>query len=453
MQHSHYFRDASPAWRRVPFSTTSAIQGTCRLLLLLSLLLMACSLCGGTDLLCGVAPAKAFIDWTQFHFVPCHTGFNPHEFILSPVTVGSLALRWSYQTGSSEVSSSAVANGVMYFAAGYGNAALYALNASTGVLLWRSRPVALLDSPVVANGVVYIDSSDGYLHALNGTTGTPLWRFPNGYLGGDLPTAPTVANGVVYIGSNDRNLYAVNANTGALLWKYTIGGAHILSSPAVANGVVYFGSFDEPNFYALNASTGALLWKYTTGSVPSSPAVVNGVVYIESLFTSDNYYLHALDAATGALLWGSTVGQGIASPAVANGVVYAGSSNGGLYALNASTGAPLWQYPTAAEVDSSPAVANGVVYFGSDDNNLYALNAATGALLWQYTTGGVVRSSPTVVNGVVYVGSEDGNLYSFGLSGGLLSKSLSLPELPDPALLQPSTPLTITLNDLQKGVE
>ncbi len=50
-----------------------------------------------------------------------------------------------------------------------------------------------------------------------------------------------MANGVVYVGSSDDNVYALNASTGALLWKYTTGN-YVDSSPAVANGVVYIGS-------------------------------------------------------------------------------------------------------------------------------------------------------------------------------------------------------------------
>ncbi len=81
--------------------------------------------------------------------------------------------------------------------------------------------------------------------------------------GAAVVSSPAVANGVVYVGSSDQNVYALNASTGALLWKYTTGGQIDHSSPAVTNGVVYVGSFDG-NVYALNASTGALLWKYPT---------------------------------------------------------------------------------------------------------------------------------------------------------------------------------------------
>jgi hypothetical protein len=91
---------------------------------------------------------------------------------------------------------------------------------------------------------------------------------------------------------------------------------------------------------------------------------------------------------------------------------------------------------------------------------MYALNASTGAPLWQYATGDISVSSPAVANGVVYVGSDsdDGNLYAFDLSG-LYSNEFSPPERPDPNLLrpnwalQPSTPVTSMRSDSQEQLE
>ena len=140
------------------------------------------------------------------------------------------------------------------------------------------------------------------LYALDASTGALLWKYATG---DGTYSSPAVANGVVYVGSDDGNVYALNAGTGALLWKYDdrkhyrllAGGGQwrslcrlrrpqpvrlerqhgrtpvevhnrrqrFTSSPAVANGVVYVGSGDG-NVYALDASTGALLWTYTTGA-------------------------------------------------------------------------------------------------------------------------------------------------------------------------------------------
>ena len=277
-----------------------------------------------------------------------------------------------------------------------------------GTEIWTYKTeLGVFSSPAVADGVVYVGSSDGNVYALNAATGAHIWAYTTG---SHVGSSPAVANGVLYVGSSDGNVYALNAATGTQIWNF-ITGYLVTSSPAVADGIVYVGSWDH-NVYALNAATGALLWNYTTEDLLySSPAVVNGVVYVGS----NDHNVYALNAATGTQIWNFITGYPVtSSPAVSNGIVYVGSGDNKLYALNAATGAHIWTYTTGGWVYSSPAVADGVVYVGSNDKNVYAFNAATGALIWTYTTGSQVGSSPAVANGVLYVGSDDGNVYALG---------------------------------------
>ena len=388
------------------------------------LLLLMCSLLAAQqhiplpNLPCGIPSTTAFTNWVEFRYDNCHSGYNPNEFLLGSATAGKLVFDWSYKTGAEVRSSPAVANGVVFIASDD----LYALNSTTGELLWKYPNVFTVSSPAVANGMVYVGSSDANLYAVHAATGTLLWKYTTG---GAVTSSPTVVNGSVYVASTDANVYALDARTGALLWKFATEGISITSSPAVANGVLYIGAEDhivrsgvaveEGSVRALDAATGTLLWIYPTLTwIDSSPAVSNGIVYAGSL--DGTFY--ALNSNDGSLLWQFTAGDHNlqSSPAVAGGVVYFGSTDGNIYALNAKTGDLLWQYTTGGAVISSPAVANGVVYVGSyDGNSLYALNASTGALLWSYNVGDVIESSPAVVNGMVYVGSYDANLYAFHL--------------------------------------
>lgn len=361
-------------------------------------------------------------DWSQFHFGPDRSGLNPYETILSPNTVGNLALKWQAVTGFS-LSSPVLANGAVYVIGRDDNGFfLVALSASTGDLLWKYRMASGAGTPAIVNGVVYVGSDA--LYALNATTGALIWKYSG------VNGTPAVANGVVYSGT-ERALYALNASSGALLWKYT--GSGPLDTPAVANGMVYFGSINT-YVYALNASTGAFVWSYkNTAEIYSAPAVANGVVYF-------NPGLYAVDASTGALLWRKQGDcQCIDTPAVANGMIYAGSMQGwgGVAAYNAATGVALWTYVTGAGVYCSPAVANGVVYLRDTGGNMYALSASTGALLWKYAIGPGLYGSPAVDNGMVYVRDDNGTLYAFGLPNQQMSEQFSPPPRPDPALLTP----------------
>jgi eukaryotic-like serine/threonine-protein kinase len=99
--------------------------------------------------------------------------YNPYETVLGVNNVGSLQLKWSYDTGSSMASSPAVANGVVYI--GNWDGTVYALKASTGAKLWSYKTGGVASSPGVANGVMYVGSFDGNVYALNANTGTKLW--------------------------------------------------------------------------------------------------------------------------------------------------------------------------------------------------------------------------------------------------------------------------------------
>ncbi|GAC1349300.1 MAG: hypothetical protein NVSMB27_21120 [Ktedonobacteraceae bacterium] len=151
----------------------------------------------------------------------------------------------------------------------------------------------------VVNGMVYVDSKNGYMYALHENDGTVAWQYrigPNSIGDVSSPSIDTV-NNVVYVGTLNGALYALNSTTGALVWKVVpkISGGRggpIYSSPALANGVVYVASNDG-NVYALNASSGAQLWNYTTAAPTfSSPIVVNGWLYCAS--TDGNLYAFSL---------------------------------------------------------------------------------------------------------------------------------------------------------------
>jgi outer membrane protein assembly factor BamB len=82
---------------------------------------------------------------------------------------------------------------------------VYALSASSDAKLWRNK-VGLggITSSAVANGVVYVSESNGHVYALSARAGDILWSNPT--RGTYLNSSPIVVNGVVYVNSID--LYA-----------------------------------------------------------------------------------------------------------------------------------------------------------------------------------------------------------------------------------------------------
>jgi len=312
---------------------------------------------------------------------------------------------------------------------------------------WRFKTGgAVVSSPAVVDGVVYVGSNDGHVYAVDAASGTQRWKLKTG---GRVPSSPAIAGGRVYVLSYDSQFYAIDASSGAVAWKFATGGErrfaakHLhgaepaaetmpdpfdfyLSSPAVSGNAVFFGSSDG-NVYALDAATGAVRWKFKTGEVVhASPAVVDGTVYVGSWDT--NFY--ALDAATGAERWRFKTGEdheianqtGLqASPLVADGTVYFGCRDSKFYALDVATGKQRWSYPNKGSwVIGSAVLREGTVYFAtSDTGRLNAVDARSGALKFSIENNRwPMFSSPAVAGALLYVGTHEGRLLALDAATG-----------------------------------
>lgn len=141
-------------------------------------------------------------------------------------------------------------------------------NAASAAQVWHWQPPTvkgkpapiLYASPTVVAGVVYIGAHSGRFYALNESTGAVLWSRQLDTVAkvtcaarGITATAavapdPVTAASTVYA-SGARYLYALDAATGAVKWKTEIGppnranpGAYYnWASPTVVNGNIYLG--------------------------------------------------------------------------------------------------------------------------------------------------------------------------------------------------------------------
>ncbi|MDZ7730786.1 MAG: PQQ-binding-like beta-propeller repeat protein [Natrialbaceae archaeon] len=138
-----------------------------------------------------------------------------------------------------------------------------------------------------------------------------------------------------------------------------------------------------------------ITWVSDTPSTSrASPTVVDGIVYTGT----SNGGLFALDAQTGEIIWHSrsisACGQW-AAPAVANDLCYL-KTGGTVYAVDKETGAIEWESEATGSGETSPTVRKDTCYLGGADG-VYALDAFTGELLWQNDEmEGPVRSKVTV---------------------------------------------------------
>ncbi|MGI0128838.1 MAG: PQQ-binding-like beta-propeller repeat protein [Thermoplasmata archaeon] len=108
-------------------------------------------------------------------------------------------------------------------------------------------------SPTISHGTVYVGSIDGYEYALNASTGALLWRYCGGLsspsncsaLGNGIVSSATEWNGTVYVGGGDGYWDAINSTTGELDWDVYIGNAshgfYNWASPLLVDGYAYIG--------------------------------------------------------------------------------------------------------------------------------------------------------------------------------------------------------------------
>jgi outer membrane protein assembly factor BamB len=348
-------------------------------------------------------------DWPQFHFGADRSGYNPNESTLDASNLSRLGASWRTAISNAPVTSPVVVDGVVFVGSNDRN--LYALDASTGAILW-SAPTGegISRSPAVANGRVYVGSDDSRVYAFPTSCSTPcapLWATPTN---GRISSAPAVANGVVYVGAGrgaEGDLWALDAATGAVKWT-----APLSSSPngvAVSGNVVY-AAFGSLYAFPTECSTPCSpLWIGWGAS--ALPVVGDGRVFSDGSFVNNAFNAFPdTDSCSSPcpVLWTGLTGSGTSrGAAVAGGRVYVPDGNGTLAAYpTACTGfcSPSWSVPLGGFV-SDPAVANGVVYVGTGDG-IRMYDSAAGAELSAIGTGGSTLS-PAVVNGAVYASTFD----------------------------------------------
>lgn len=283
--------------------------------------------------------------------------------------------------------------------------------------------------PVVANGLVHVGSSDGYLYALDEATGAVAWRVKPV---GAVVSAPAVANGIVYAGSN-KTLQAYDAAAGTLLWATLMSGT-TTGGVVVDKGTIYTNSLDGYDSYvsAFDAATGTLKWSVKQPLTSYAvPAVSGNLVFL----TTDHSTVFAYDARTGAMRWSyyGPDNEGN-TPAVYKGKVYFNARQK-LYALDAKTGAVAWISGTGL-TNGSLAVADGKVFLGTEDHVLWNFNSQTGALNNATNIGLPMDATPSYANGVVYIATFLGLLTALDARTAKILWSDTLPG-------QPDTPLTV----------
>jgi len=248
---------------------------------------------------------------------------------------------WSFDLGGNSLWSGACYENGRVFAVN-GSGLLRAFDAATGSVIWSVQlPGQFVFSapPTVSNGVIYTSGagSGGTVYAVNASSGAVLWTRP--VANGDKSSPAVTADGV-YVSYTCPNVYKLNPTTGSLIWQFSTGcSGGGGKTPALYNGRLYVRDFSD---VILDSQTGTVVGNYNAKNTPAFSGTrgffLNGPHSFGSFGT-----LQARDVNTNSVLW-SFAGDGTLQSAVlaVNNYVYVGSSQGRLYAVDAATGQQVW---------------------------------------------------------------------------------------------------------------
>lgn len=413
-------------------------------------------------------------DWSGYLGGPLHSSFSPSAVAISGAALRNLEPIWQWQPQSpanggslADYASPVASDGVVY--AGLEDGSLYALSEATGQLLWSrflglekpttcpgtwgiTSTATVAADPVTGRRMVYVNAPDGYLYALNARTGRVAWRSVVG-----IPSAtvndyyawgsPTVSDGKVYIGISSNcdqplvraGVLAFGQDSGQQLayWDsqpLNAIGASVWSSVAVLpDGDVVattgnsHGADQLRNAESVVVLDGSSLKLVDSWMVPQaqrisdsdfggSPTIFTGypagveTTMVGACNKDGIYYafraddLHAGPAweyrmgapnsagngqCTAAAIWnGHSLIEGGGTAVTIDGTSYPGS----VQALDPTTGQPIWQTGLAGEVIGSPAQDGAGVVAAA---TFAERPGVTGVYLLSARTGKILRFIPT----------------------------------------------------------
>jgi len=446
------------------------------------------------------------LDWPQYEHGPQHSSVS-NATAFTPSNAASAHQVWHWQppvisgkpAPALEASPTVVA-GVVYIGAESGG--FYALNESTGTVKWSRQldteptvtcrglgitsTAAVLPDPVSATSTVYV-SGARFLYALNAATGTVTWKTRIGPVDAAQPdgyynwSSPTVAGGHIYVGLSSNcdvplirgGVVELDQHTGTVLHTWftvpagSVGGSvwtSILTSSTGSDVWVSTGNECDStvdtcpsgnkighslSIVHLSPSLGLLQAWQAPGTAGggrdwdfgSSPVLFgslgvppdlgacnkNGLFYAladNPLGTSPLWTTRlgvpggARGACLSSAVWNGPAGTLYLS---GNGTTIGGTNVGGsIGRVNPSTGAFIWQTGLPCAVMGTPTLDSaGVLAVGTyrcvktATPGAYLVNAATGGILTTLPVGAnKVFAQPVFAQGTLFVATESGGLYN-----------------------------------------
>lgn len=277
----------------------------------------------------------------------------------------------------------------IYALTGFGG--VFALNASTGDILWRKDlDTPLRASPTVKGGTLLVQTIDNQLFAFDTADGSEIWTYEisaeETVLAGSAAPAYDDQKEIVVAAFSNGELQAFNSRIGYPLWSNNLVGPSQFGSisqintvkglPVIDKGVVY-ATGNSNQTLAANIETGDIVWQRDIGSV-NTPLVDEQAVFI----VSNNFELLALDKSTGETLWQKPLLENIkakkrrelyiSDPLLINSELMLVVSNGLVLTFNPHNGEQKSEFNIKEDVPFAPVVSQKTILFTTNDADLIA---------------------------------------------------------------------------------
>ena len=274
-----------------------------------------------------------------------------------------------------------------------------------------TKDVGTQTTPVVVDGVIYLNTPAGGVIAVDGATGRSKWKWqPTAFPNSGNRRGVSVGEGKVFALATNR-VVALDANTGREIWVVqpkAADGSVMASLGEVGtmyyDGMVYVGGATSKNAIAgLRASDGSTVWTFDGIAAPGRTVTdVNGVTTDAGASWGDcpmaqrgggDPWVHgAIDPELGMTYWTLSNARGCGGSQDASGRPGHNLFANTLVALDLKTGAYKWHFQSIHQdmwdMDNvhAPLLADIVVggqtrkaiYYGSKSAHLFVLDRATG---------------------------------------------------------------------------
>ncbi len=359
-------------------------------------------------------------DLTTYGYNIQHSNFNAAETNITASTAHQLKQKWAHRTKNSIADQPAITtvkgNPLVFWGdwSGY----MHATNVNNNARVWSTflgqstdascNPplVGISSSPTVAtiNGTleVIVGGGDDNLYALDAASGKVLWRtpFPGSAPSNYIWSSPTIYNGDIYIGSSSLGdcpltqgqMLQFDATTGKLLHQFDsvpVGctGGGIWSSPTidVAAGALYVTTGTQSKCTGANVYAPSLL-KLDVADVSH---------LLDSWTVPKNVWVGDSDFGTTPTLFQETINGTVTD------MVGAANKNGVYYAFNrANIGAgPVWQAQIANR-GSCPQCGGGSVASSAWDGHTLFVAGGKTTINGKACQGSLRAINPNSISGV-----------------------------------------------------